>query len=227
MGRPQRAGELRQRRAVESCDRSVRASLATAESLKTSFSISRAGPGYVPPVLVETPRRASWPLALDGGAGRRTAACWGLATVDAVVDPWRPAPAEDLVDDGGGAGGFWTPALVRGLVADAMATLRLCRGDGPRPYRCALPDVVREAVTAYGWHDARVRLRPTMDQLGRLDDVLGWLFLLDDPQERMALVGVAMGQSLRRVARLIGCSHTQVRILERRAVAAIVAALEG
>lgn len=207
-------------------DRAARSMLAQAESLRTSFWISNTTHLPQPAILTER-RHVTYPMPIDGGAGARSATCWQLATVAEAVEPWRPAPGDPALEGPWSGSGGWTADLVREWLAEAMETLRTCPSDHPGGWRSSMPDVVRQAALAYGWDAPRIRLVPSPAALGRLDIVLQWLFLLDEVDQRKAVVGVAMGLSLRRIARTIGRSHTHVATLERRAVEDLVAILNG
>ncbi|QCO07569.1 DUF6362 family protein [Azospirillum argentinense] len=124
----------------------------------------------------------------------------------------------------GGTG--WTADVVRLWLRDAMETLHYCKGDGPGRTRSSLPTPVHDTMLAYGWQKARAPRQNTPAELAKLDVVLEWVRLFE-PDTRKALVGVAMGLPLRKIARAIGCSHTQVANLERKAVAFLVDALNG
>lgn len=52
---------------------------------------------------------------------------------------------------------------------------------------------------------------------------LGALVWRPAVRQRKAVVGVALGIPLRRIARGLGCSHTQIARLERQGIAAIAA----
>lgn len=207
-------------------DRDARNQLALADSLRTRFSISRTA--HLPPVAVlDGSRSVSYPA---DGKGRLVGddARHATGTITLDVDPWTPAAGDAALEETRGAAvGGWTADLVRDWLSEAMETLRTCPTDLPTGGRSSMPPVVREAAVSYGWAQARVRLLPTPAALGRLDVVLRWLFLLDDVNQRKAVVGVAMGLSLRRVARSIGRSHTHVAKLERDGVALLVAMLNG
>ena len=62
---------------------------------------------------------------------------------------------------------------------------------------------------------------------GRLDQTLPWLFLISCGQQRLAVIGVAMGLNLRVIGRTFGCSHETVRTRERAGIAALVRALNS
>lgn len=207
-------------------DRAARAQLAQAASLKTSFSVSRVN--HLPdPEILTMPVRYSYP-SLDGT--RRSSENWNSGTVACVALPWRESPSDYVPPEEPGAihiPSLWTEELVRAWLDEALETLRLCRGDRPAGARSGMPDVVREAVEAYGYGEVATRRHPTLDELARLDVVLPWLFMVEDLRSRKALVGVAMGINLRRLGRALGCSHTHAGTLARQAVARLTAELNA
>lgn len=214
----------RQLTAAEQRDRSTRSLLAHADSLRTSFSISNTR--HLPmPAIPQECRTVSYPTA-----GRRAVPNdprRGPHTLTATVAPWTPAPGDEALEGPWGGSGGWTADLVREWLGEAMETLRSCPTDHPGGCRSSMPDVVHQAALAYGWSEPTIRLLPTPAALGRLDVVLQWLFLLDDVDQRKAVVGVAMGVPLRRIGRALHRSHTHVATLERKAVALLVATLNG
>lgn len=216
------AAELREQ-AARQRDRDVRGLLAQADSLRTTFSISKTAHLAPVAVLKET-RTVTYPA----GLGRRVLgadARGAPATVTEDVAPWIPASGDEAIEGPWGSSGGWTPDLVREWLAEAMETLRACPTDHPNGSCSSMPAVVRDAVVSYGWSQVQVRVLPTPAALGRLDVVLQWLFLLDDVEQRKSVVGVAMGLSLRRIARTIRKSHTHVATLERAAINLLVATL--
>lgn len=108
---------------------------------------------------------------------------------------------------------MWTPALVEGLLAEAVDTLRRLP-DREARFRAgvgsAWPDVVRDAATAYGADGVRVRLGPPSPAaIDRLDRVIAWLAWLNEPQRRIVWA-VASGFTVARLARQIGCHRNTV-----------------
>jgi hypothetical protein len=118
--------------------------------------------------------------------------------------------------------------MVRARLAEAMTTLRKLPTDPrarPSTQVVRWPDVVRDRAEAYGYSDAKTVTRPDAAQIQRLDEVLPWLFLIEDGKQRLAVVGVATGINLRAIGRTLGCSHETVRLRERAGIAALVRAL--
>ncbi|MBP2233108.1 hypothetical protein J2847_006443 [Azospirillum agricola] len=215
------ARELRER-AVRQQDRATRSLLAQAESLRFSISDTR----HIPmPTMPTTTRTVSYPVG--GRRGAHDDYRRAPHTATAAIPPWQPAPGEELLEGPWGGSGGWTVETVREWLAEAMETLRACPKDHPGGWRSSMPDVIHQAALAYGWSEARIRILPTPSELGRLDVVLQWLFLLEGIDQRKAVTAVAMGISLRRVAKALHCSHTHVATLERKAVELLVATLNG
>jgi hypothetical protein len=151
--------------------------------------------------------------------------------VSESVRPWRPAEPEPATapPDPTPAQG-WTEERVRARLAEAMTTLRKLPVDPrarPSTQVVRWPDVVRDRAEAYGYSDAKTVTRPDAAQIQRLDEVLPWLFLIEDGKQRLAVVGVATGINLRAIGRTLGCSHETVRSRERAGIFALVRALNG
>lgn len=108
---------------------------------------------------------------------------------------------------------MWTSAMVEDWLAEAADTLRRLP-DGEAKFRLgprsAWPDVVRDAVTAYGADGPRVRLGPpSPGAIDRLEQVISWLPLLTEAQRRIAWA-LASGIPVAKLARLIGCHRNTV-----------------
>jgi Domain of unknown function (DUF6362) len=150
----------------------------------------------------------------------------------------------------GAADSIWTPEEVRERFEDAGRTLMalpMPRGALPRDARSNWPDVVRGYEDAFAaligapdevqqdFSDAhnRVRMTPSALAVGRMDEVLGWLWRIDDPRKRRlclsrALVHPISGRhvaSYRKLARIFGLHHETVRAWHDRALAQIAARL--
>lgn len=145
----------------------------------------------------------------DGRGGR---------VFERVPPCWSPPPAADDVAD---LSDIWTPDRAKQLVADALETLRMCRWDGPKPVRSAMPDIVREIEESYGWDEATVRRHATREELAKMDLALSLLYRLNDRRHRIALTGVAQRVPLRRLAEVLRCSKTWVATLADRGAAEI------
>ena len=90
-----------------------------------------------------------------------------------------------------------------------------------------VPMTYAAILEAYGYDRSRTRMRPTPAEIGRLDATLPWLFLIENGQQRLAVIGVAMGLNLRVIGRTFGCSHETVRQRERAGIEALVQVLNG
>jgi hypothetical protein len=155
--------------------------------------------------------------------------------VSESVPPWAPAGSDPAAPSAPlpapeRAPAVWTAELVRARLAEAMRILRLLP-DGatarPSTRLARWPDVVHDLAEAYGYAQARSLARPTPAEIGRLDETLQWLFLIGCGQQRLAVIGVAMGLNLRVIGRSFGCSHETVRTRERAGIAALVRALNS
>lgn len=215
-------GELRERGRRRQ-DRDTRQLLDHAEQAAARCYVTTDLADFPPVAVLQAPRQVSFPA---DAPGRRTTSTWDAGTITMTVEPWRPAPGDPEQERSWGGAG-WTADLVRQWLSEAMETLRHCRSDGPVGGRSSMPAVVHQAELAYGWAEATIRVLPTPAELARLDVVLEWIMLFDDLATRKALVGVAMGLPLRRIARSIRRSHTHVASLERAAVGWLVGALNG
>jgi len=149
-----------------------------------------------------------------------------------------PAPSPD---------GRWSEGDVRARLQDAMETLwrdRFPAGEIPSGRVCARLEVARTAAEIWeaalnGLDRPRlIRAAPAPDALRRLDEVLPWLFLIDDVPRRLALQLRLAGFSLRKTAVLVseemkrrgaakGVSHPAVERWEADGVKRITAALNG
>lgn len=153
--------------------------------------------------------------------------------VSESVQPWSPSRPDPALPEAPVAvpqapPATWTPELVRARLAEAMQVLRKLPDDAssrPSTQTVRWPEVVRDMAEAYGYGEAKARIRPTPAEIGRLDETLPWLFLIPDGQQRLAVIGVAMGLNLRVIGRTFGCSHETVRQRERAGIAALVRAL--
>lgn len=150
------------------------------------------------------------------------------------MQAWMPARDPAIPDEPGPpperTPPVWTPELVRARLAEAMQILRrLPESATSRPSTQLVrwPEVVHDIAEAYGYGQAKAAVRPTPAEIGRLDETLPWLFLISSGQQRLAVIGVAMGLNLRVIARSFGCSHETVRQRERAGIAALVEALDA
>lgn len=151
------------------------------------------------------------------------------------VRPWTPAPTAPEAAAGNvpvpeTPPAVWTPEAVRARLAEAMSVIRRLPDDAlsrPSTQLARWPDVVHDLAEAYGYGRARAVALPTPAEIDRLDQTLPWLFLIACGQQRLAVIGVAMGLNLRVIARTFGCSHETVRQRERAGIAALLRALNS
>jgi len=151
------------------------------------------------------------------------------------VKPWAPPPPDPAAPIAPmpapeRAPERWTAELVRARLAEAMRILRLLPDDAqsrPSTHTVRWPDVVRDLAEAYGYGRTRTVERPTPAEIGRLDETLQWLFLIHSGQQRLAVIGVAMGLNLRVIGRTFGCSHETIRQREKAGIAVLVRALNA
>jgi len=145
---------------------------------------------------------------------------------------------------------IWTPDDVRQRLEDAgrtLVALPMPRGAFPRDARSNWPDVVRGYEDAFAaligapdeikqdFSDAhnRVRVTPSALAVGRMDEVLAWLWRIDDPRKRRlclsrALIHPVSGRhmvSYRKLGRIFGLHHETVRAWHDRALADIAVRL--
>lgn len=128
--------------------------------------------------------------------------------------------------------------LVTWRLEQAGATLLAMRARSAYPgeYGSGWPEIVREAIEAYGWSDEPNRPAvPSAAAITSMDRTYGWLGLI--PRTNYVLRRVVAARSLvhpatgrhvlsyRRVARLLRCDHEAVRTWHNRGIAIIVEAL--
>jgi hypothetical protein len=105
--------------------------------------------------------------------------------------------------------------------AETLRALRLGPRDRPTTQLTACPEVVHQAMLAYGWTDARVRrLAPSPAAIDRLDETLAWLWPLAG-DERRVIMARAFRLPWRRIAEIDGRSERTLRTVHARALTAI------
>ena len=144
----------------------------------------------------------------------------------------------------------WTPEEVRQGLEDAGRTLMslpLPSGSLPKDDRSRWPDVVRGYEDAFvaliGASDEvkqdfslgynQVRASPSARSVGRMDEVLEWLWRYTDQRKRRlclarALIHPVSGRhvvSYRKLGRMFGLHHDTIRAWHDRALAEIAVAL--
>lgn len=119
-----------------------------------------------------------------------------------------------------------TAERVRARFEEAAATLRglrIGRRDRPETRLSRWPDIVHQAMLAYGWSDARVRPpAPQPEAIDRLDETLSWLWPLADDERRLVMAR-AFRLPWRRLEDLDGRSERTLRTVHARVLGAIAA----
>jgi hypothetical protein len=112
--------------------------------------------------------------------------------------------------------------------AGVLRAVRLTARDRPQRLSARWPDVVHQAMLAYGWSEARVRPpRPSPAAIDRLDETLSWLWPLADDERRLVMAR-AFRIPWPRIADLDGRSKPTLRNAHGRALEKIArAAAEG
>jgi hypothetical protein len=90
-----------------------------------------------------------------------------------------------------------TPAWLIATLEEAGRTLLALpvRGTRPSEYGNGWPDVVHEAIAAYGWATERCRAAyPTAQQIARMDEVYNWIGLI--PESKRLLRRIVLLRSL-------------------------------
>lgn len=103
--------------------------------------------------------------------------------------------------------GPWDEDLMQARIeemGDVCKRLPLGKTDRPSTQCASWPEVVREIVESYGYNrDLRVRIRPSSAEIGRFEEVIHWISMLD-PTNRAIVWGFALGMSLRKIERALG-----------------------
>jgi len=99
-------------------------------------------------------------------------------------------------------------------------------------------DIVRTALEAYGWTDARIRpLVPSAEKITRMDEAMSWISLI--PLDRYVLRRIVGARSLvhpitdrhlfpwRRLGTALGADHKAIQRWHAQGVRIIVEALKG
>lgn len=108
--------------------------------------------------------------------------------------------------------------------AETMRALRLGSRDRPQARLLARwPDVVHQAMLAYGWTGAKVRPpAPSPAAIDRLDETLAWLWPLADDERRLVMAR-AFRLPWRRIEDLDGRSERTLRKVHATALEKIAA----
>jgi hypothetical protein len=119
-----------------------------------------------------------------------------------------------------------TPDLIKARFEEAAETLRALRlttRDRPSATLARWPDVVHQAMLAYGWTGARARPpAPPPDAIDRLDRTLTWLWPLADDERRIVMAR-AFRLPWRRIEDLDGRSERTLRAIHARVLLRIAA----
>ena len=122
---------------------------------------------------------------------------------------------------------------------EAGATLLALPGTGySTRLRTSSLEIVRTALEAYGWTEARVRPPvPSAEKITRMDEAMGWIPLI--PLDRYVLRRVVGARSLvhpitdrhlfpwRRLGNALGADHKAIQRWHAQGIAMIVAALDA
>jgi hypothetical protein len=122
---------------------------------------------------------------------------------------------------------------------EAGATLLALPGTGySTRLRTSSLEIVRTALEAYGWTEARVRPAvPSAEKITRMDEAMGWIPLI--PLDRYVLRRVVGARSLvhpitdrhlfpwRRLGNALGADHKAIQRWHAQGIAMIVAALDA
>lgn len=119
---------------------------------------------------------------------------------------------------------------------EAGATLLALPPSYSTPLRTSSLEIVRSAVEAYGWTEARIRPSvPSAEKITRMDEAMGWIPLI--PLDRYVLRRVVGARSLvhpitdrhlfpwRRLGKALGADHKAIQRWHAQGIAMIVAAL--
>lgn len=123
---------------------------------------------------------------------------------------------------------YWNRDTVRAALIEAGRTLRALRMRGlwPGEIRSAMPDPVRSWWEAYSTEAAPLRAaQPGPGQIGRLDQVMGWIAGRGTVAARRTLWALALGLPVVVEARARQCSRQTVHQHRRRELLALVADL--
>jgi hypothetical protein len=107
--------------------------------------------------------------------------------------------------------------------ADTLRALRVGARDRPGTRLTRWPDIVHQAILAYGWSGARVRPpAPSPEAIDRLDITLSWLWPLAD-EERRLVMARAFRIPWRRIEDLDGRSERTLRTIHAKVLERIAA----
>lgn len=104
-----------------------------------------------------------------------------------------------------------SPRDIEDRMEEAALTLRRLPnppGSGPRGHGSSWPEYVREARHAYGYHEARMRVIPSAREIERMDEAIGWLILIPDPDDRRIVWLRADGWRWRAICNRVGVTRS-------------------
>lgn len=104
-----------------------------------------------------------------------------------------------------------SPREIEDRLEEAALTLRRLPnppGSGPKGYGSGWPDYVQEARHAYGYHEARMRVVPSARDIELMEEAIGWLRLVPDPDVRRMVWMRAEGARWRQVCIRAGCARS-------------------
>jgi hypothetical protein len=108
--------------------------------------------------------------------------------------------------------------------ADTLRALRLNGRDRPSTRLTHWPDIVHQAMLAYGWSGTKVRPpAPSPEAIDRLDVTLAWLWPLADDERRLVMAR-AFRIPWRRIEDLDGRSERTLRTVHGKVLERIAAA---
>jgi len=131
------------------------------------------------------------------------------------------------------------PDFVIYRLEEAGATLLALPSTGySTRLRTSSLEIVRTALEAYGWSDARIRPAvPSAERIDRMDEAMSWISLI--PNDRYVLRRVVGARSLvhpltdrhlypwRRLGKALGADHKAVQRWHAQGISSIVAALQS
>ncbi len=106
-----------------------------------------------------------------------------------------------------GKGNKLTASEIADRMEDAARTLRRLPdppGSGPKGYGRSWPEYVHEAKHAYGYHEARLRVRPSSRDIAQMEECFDWLRLVA-PEDARIIWMRAEGRRWREVCIEAGC----------------------
>ncbi|MBF0185450.1 MAG: helix-turn-helix domain-containing protein [Magnetococcales bacterium] len=124
----------------------------------------------------------------------------------------------------------WTPKMVASRLEEAANTLRRLpmAGVTPAEYGSTWPDVIHDAMEAYGWDAATIRLGPpSAEAISRMDEAMEWFRWLDD-KDQVRLVWLrAVGAPWKVITFRYACDRTTAWRKWNIAILTIMSKLNG